>query len=207
MAANPVLWPELPLDAWQETYDTLHMWTQIVGKIRKTLTPLINHWWNVTLYVCARGLTTSPIPYGSRIFEMRFDFISHKLVIETSDGARKSLDLEPRSVADFYRELMATLGSLGIDVKIHTTPDEVPNPIPFEQDHAHKRSGVSRRTAKTDRAPKKFSRRSIIWMRPELRWRTISLRSIARATWRTRAWFRGRPSTTRPGSLKLTSSA
>ena len=138
MADNTDAWPELPVDAWRETCDTLHMWTQVVGKIRMTLTPLINHWWNVPLYVCARGLTTSPIPYGQRIFEMRFDFISHKLVVETSDGARKSLDLEPRSVADFYRELMATLASLGIDVRIHTMPDEFPNPIPFDQDRVHK---------------------------------------------------------------------
>jgi hypothetical protein len=138
MAANSDAWPELPLDAWQETYDTLHMWTQIVGKIRMTLTPLINHWWNVPLYVCARGLATSPIPYGQRVFEMRFDFISHKLVIETSDGARKTLDLEPRSVADFYRELMATLSSLGIEVQIHPTPDEVVNPIRFDEDRVHK---------------------------------------------------------------------
>src|ERR1700737_4719999 len=138
MAANTDAWPELPLDAWQETCDTLHMWTQIVGKIRMTLTPLINHWGNVPLYVCPLGLTTSPIPYGQRIFEMRFDFISHKLVIETSDGAAKTLDLSPRSVADFYRELMATLGSLGIDVQIHTTPDEFPNPIPFDEDRVHK---------------------------------------------------------------------
>ena len=116
MAAHTNAWPELPLEAWQDTYDTLHMWTQIVGKIRMTLTPLINHWWNVPLYVSARGLTTSPIPYRDRIFEMRFDFISHKLWIEASDGASKTLDLAPRPVADFYRELMSTLRSMGIDV-------------------------------------------------------------------------------------------
>jgi len=147
MAAQADAWPELPLEAWQDTYDTLHMWTQIVGKIRMTLTPLINHWWNVTLYVSARGLTTSPIPYGRGIFEMRFDFLNHKLVIETSGGATKTLELAPRSVADFYRELMSTLHSLGIDVEIHTTPDEVSNPIPFEQDQVHKsydRSSVER---------------------------------------------------------------
>jgi len=145
-ATNPA-WPELPLEAWQDTYDTLHMWTQIVGKIRMTLTPLINHWWNVTLYVSSRGLTTSPIPYGPGIFEMRFDFLSHQLVIETSEGATKTLELAPRTVADFYRELMSTVHSLGIDVEIHTTPDEVSNPIPFEQDQVHKsydRSSVER---------------------------------------------------------------
>ena len=91
MSKNVEEWPDLPLDAWQDTYATLHMWTQIVGKIRKTYTPLINHWWNVTLYVTARGLTTSPIPYQDRTFEMEFDFIDHKLDIRTSDGpTRKS---------------------------------------------------------------------------------------------------------------------
>ena len=131
-------WPELPLEAWQDTYDTLHMWTQIVGKIRMTLTPLINHWWNVPLYVAARGLTTSPIPYGRGIFEIRFDFLGHTLIIETSEGAVKTLELAPRSVADFYRDLMGTLHSMGINVEIHAHPDEVPNPIPFDQDNVHK---------------------------------------------------------------------
>jgi hypothetical protein len=138
MAAHTDAWPELPLEAWQDTYDTLHMWTQIVGKIRMSLTPLINHWWNVPLYVAARGLTTSPIPYRDSILEIQFDFISHKLVIETNDGASKTLDLAPRSVADFYREVMSTLRSLGIDVEIHTKPDEVQDPIPFDQDERHK---------------------------------------------------------------------
>jgi|SRR5580693_2397065 hypothetical protein len=132
------VWPALPLEAWQDTYATLHMWTQITGKIRKTLTPLINHWWNVTLYVTARGLTTSPIPYGTRTFEIRFDFIDHKLEIETSDGLTKRLDLGPRSVADFYRELMASLHAMSIDVQIHATPDEVASPIPFAEDITHK---------------------------------------------------------------------
>src|ERR1039457_6657461 len=110
-------WPPLPLEAWQDTYDTLHMWTQIVGKIRKTLTPLVNHWWNVTLYVTARWLTTSPIPYGARTFEIIFDFIDQKLDILTSEGATKQIDLAPKSVAQFYQELMQALHSLNIDVK------------------------------------------------------------------------------------------
>src|ERR1700678_1220519 len=129
MATNLDPWPELPLAAWKDTYDTLHMWTQIVGKIRMTLTPLINHYWNATLYVSARGLTTSAIPYPRGIFEMEFDFIAHKLVIETSQGEVRTLDLAPRSVADFYAELMSTLAALKIDVQIHATPDEVANPI------------------------------------------------------------------------------
>jgi hypothetical protein len=131
-------WPELPLAAWQDTYDTLHMWTQIIGKIRMTLTPLINHWWNATLYVSARGLTTSPIPYPRCIFEMEFDFIGHKLTIETSDGEVRALELAPRTVADFYAEVMSTLAALKIDVQIHAHPDEFPNPIPFAEDRTHK---------------------------------------------------------------------
>jgi Family of unknown function (DUF5996) len=130
-------WPELPLEAWQETYATLHMWTQIVGKIRMTLTPLINHWWNVTLYVTSRGLTTSPIPYPLGSFEIQFDFIDHRLIVETSEGDLRTVDLRPRTVADFYRELMSTLASLAIDVKIHAHPDEVANPIPFAEDVTH----------------------------------------------------------------------
>ncbi|MGA2213933.1 MAG: DUF5996 family protein [Bryobacteraceae bacterium] len=137
---NPHLdaWPELPLAAWQNTYDTLHMWTQIVGKIRMTLTPLINHYWNATLYVSARGLTTSAIPYPRGIFEMEFDFIGHQLVIRTSEGEVRTLELGPRTVADFYAEVMSTLAALKIEVQIHAHPDEVANPIPFAEDRTHK---------------------------------------------------------------------
>jgi hypothetical protein len=138
MAINIDPWPELPLAAWQDTYATLHMWTQIVGHVRLALTPLVNHWWNVPLYVSARGLTTSPIPYQRRIFEIRFDFIAHKLLIETSEGLVQTMDLGPRSVADFYHEIMRVLHSLDIDAAIHSSPDEVPNPIPFARDDVHK---------------------------------------------------------------------
>jgi hypothetical protein len=131
------VWPSLPLEEWKDTYATLHMWTQIVGKIRLMQSPPVNHWWQVPLYVTARGLTTSPIPYETRSFQIDFDFIDHQLLINTSDGAAKTLPLEPRSVADFYRELMATLRALGIEVKIRATPDEVQNPIPFAEDQAH----------------------------------------------------------------------
>ncbi len=137
MAPNIDAWPDLPLAAWQDTYDTLHMWTQIVGKIRMTLTPLINHYWNATLYVSARGLTTSAIPYPRGVFEMEFDFIGHKLVIQTSEGDVRTLDLAPRTVADFYAEVMSTLAALNIDVHIQAHPDEVANPIPFAQDRTH----------------------------------------------------------------------
>jgi hypothetical protein len=138
MTPNPEAWPELPLASWQDTYDTLHMWTQIVGKIRMTLTPLINHYWNATLYVSARGLTTSAIPYPLGVFEMEFDFIGHKLLIQTSEGDVRNLDLAPRTVADFYADVMSTLAALKIEVHIHAHPDEVPNPIPFPEDHTHK---------------------------------------------------------------------
>ena len=127
----------MPLSAWQSTYDTLHMWTQVVGKVRLALSPRVNHWWEVALYVNARGLTTSAIPYGDGIFEVQFDFIEHMLTIQTSWNSSKSIALKPQSVADFYSAFMSALQSLGIEVKIWTTPVEVPNPIPFEQDTQH----------------------------------------------------------------------
>jgi hypothetical protein len=134
---NTDAWPELPLAAWQHTYATLHMWTQIVGKVRLALSPFVNHWWEVALYVNARGLTTSAIPYGDGIFEVQFDFIEHELVIQTSWGSSKTMELEPRSVAEFYAEFMSALRSLGIEVRIWTLPCEVPNPVRFEQDTQH----------------------------------------------------------------------
>jgi hypothetical protein len=130
-------WPALPLGEWKETYATLHMWTQIVGKVRMALSPQINHYWGVPLYVTSRGLTTSPIPYQDEEFEIEFDFIDHQLVIRTTNGRGKTLELSPRSVAEFYGEVMAALQSLGIEVKIWTMPVEIPNPIRFEQDRVH----------------------------------------------------------------------
>lgn len=130
-------WPHLPLEAWQDTYTTLHMWTQIVGKIRLVQTPWINHSWHVALYLTAWGLTTGPIPFGYRIFQMDFDFIEHQLRITTSEGHTKTIELRPRSVADFYRAVMAALVALDITVKINTLPNEVPDPMPFEQDDTH----------------------------------------------------------------------
>jgi hypothetical protein len=131
-------WPELKFAEWQDTLATLHMWTQVVGKIRLELTPLINHWWNVPLYVSARGLTTTSMPYGDRALEIVFDFIDHKLRIECSDGSTKVLALRPQSVADFYDEVMSALKELRIEVEIWTMPVEVPNPIRFTEDHEHK---------------------------------------------------------------------
>src|SRR5438445_4426304 len=112
------VWPSLPLDGWRDTYATLHLWTQIIGKVRLALAPMINHWWQVTLYVTARGLTTSPIPYGTRSFQIDFDFIEHQLRIETSEGDNRTIGLAPRSVADFYDEVMTAPRSLGIMLKI-----------------------------------------------------------------------------------------
>ena len=130
-------WPSLALDAWKDTYATLHMWTQIVGKIRLVQTPWINHSWHAALYVTARGLTTSPIPYGMRTFQIDFDFIDHQLLINTSDGAVKAIALRPRSVADFYQELFSAMRQLGFAVTISTTPNEVVDATPFDQDHVH----------------------------------------------------------------------
>lgn len=134
---HPDCWPALPLASWKDTLATLHMWTQIVGKVRMALTPPTNHWWHVPLYVSARGLTTSLIPYGKSGFEMEFDFLSHQLVVRTTDSVVKSIPLAPRSVADFYLECMSTLRALGIEVEIWKMPVEVPDPIPFDQDTVH----------------------------------------------------------------------
>src|SRR5258706_10056240 len=133
----PESWPALPLNSWKETLDTLHMWTQMVGKVRLALTPLVNHWWNVPLYVHARGLTTTEIPYGDRAFELRFDFIDHQLVLEDNRGIVKTLPLEPQSVADFYKRFMGLLHSAEIQVHIWSMPVEIPDPIRFEDDHIH----------------------------------------------------------------------
>ena len=137
MANQDPRWPTLPLEAWEPTRATLHMWTQIVGKVRLALSPHVNHWWQVPLYVSARGLTTSPIPCDGGVFEILFDFIDHNLVILKSDGTTRTLPLAPRSVAEFYAEVMDTLRSMGIAVKIWTMPVEIPAPIPFDKDRTH----------------------------------------------------------------------
>jgi uncharacterized protein DUF5996 len=130
-------WPSLPLAEWQATCDTLHMWTQVVGKVRLELSPHINHWWEVPLYVSARGLTTSPIPCPRGIFEVFFDFIDHTLHIVTSWNESRTVRLHSRTVADFYAHFMNELHALGIDVHIWSMPVEVPNPIRFDQDETH----------------------------------------------------------------------
>jgi hypothetical protein len=136
-AASPHPWPELPTAAWRETYETLHLWTQIVGKIRLTLTPWLNHSWHVTLYVTARGLTTSPIPDGERSFQIDFDFIDHVLRISVSDGAHWQLALAGQSVASFYAAVMNQLAELGIHVAIDDMPSELPDPVRFSEDRKH----------------------------------------------------------------------
>jgi hypothetical protein len=135
--APRIPWPELPTAAWRETYETLHLWTQIVGKVRLARTPWLNHSWHVALYVTARGLTTSPIPDGVRTFQIDFDLIDHILRISTSDGARRQLALAGQSVASFYSAVMADLTELGIDITIDEMPNELPEPIRFSQDNRH----------------------------------------------------------------------
>ena len=130
-------WPAIPYEEWKATLATLHLWTQIVGKVRLVQTPWVNHSWHVPFYVTARGLTTSPIPYGARSFEIRFDFLDHQVVIETIEGGVEVISLAPRTVADFYQELFARLKALGLDISIRTTPSEIPDVIPFEQDRVH----------------------------------------------------------------------
>jgi hypothetical protein len=136
--ATDSAWPALPLDAWSDTNATFHMWTQIVGKIRLQLSPWWNHSWNATLYVTSRGLTTSPIPHGVATFQIDFDLIDHLLVVEKDDGALLRMQLESQSVAEFYADLMDALRRMGLDVRIHASPNEVMDPIPFARDTTHR---------------------------------------------------------------------
>ena len=136
-SASAEAWPALPLEAWADTYATLHLWLQVVGKVRLALTPWTNHSWHVALYVSPTGLTTSPIPYGERTFDIAFDFIDHRLALRASDGRAGGFALQPESVATFYARLMRELGAIGVDVRIHAVPNEVAEPIPFERDETH----------------------------------------------------------------------
>ena len=137
-ASRQKAWPQLALEAWSDTYATLHMWTQIVGKIRLAQSPWVNHSWHVTLYVTSRGLTTSSIPYYDRAFGIEFDLLNHQLAIQTSDGRVGSFPLEPQSVATFYRRLMDQMGKLDLDVRIYKKPNEIADPIRFDQDEVHR---------------------------------------------------------------------
>ena len=202
-------WPELILEEWQDTLATVHMWTKIVGKIRLKTTPLVNHWWNVPLYVTARGLTTSPMPYRDRIFEIEFDFNDHKLRIEANDGAGATRDLYPQSVADFYDEVMSTLRHLNIDVKIWPMPVEVPSPssavreaIRFDQDQIHRSYDVEyvnrfwRALVSVDEVLKEFRTRFIGKVSPVHFWWGSFDHAVTR--------FSGRPAPPREGADKIT---
>jgi len=135
--SEKAIWPDLPLAAWSDTCDTLHLWTQIVGKMRIALTPLINHWWNATFLVTGRGLAAPAMPYAGRALDVIFDFVNHRLIIETSDGGVESIALKAMAVADFYNEFMQRLQRLGIGIHIRTMPSEIENAIPFNQDRIH----------------------------------------------------------------------
>jgi len=132
------IYPSLPLESWNDTFATLHMWIQIAGKIRLTQSPWVNHSWHTTLYVTSKGLTTSPIPYGARTFQIDFDFLTHELVVQASDGRAATLPLEPQSVAEFYRRLTGEMARLDLKVEIDMKPNEVPEPIRFDQDEVHR---------------------------------------------------------------------
>ncbi len=136
-SSDQELLPALPFDSWKDTLATLHMWAQVVGKVRLKLCPLVNHWWNVPFYLSARGLTTSAMPYGWGTVEIRFDFIDHKLIIETSEARVAAIALQPQSVAEFYKRFMDALAEVGIAVRVWTMPCEVPDPTPFERDWIH----------------------------------------------------------------------
>src|SRR6266436_1039203 len=201
----PQCWPALPLSSWKDTCATLHMWTQMVGKVRLALTPLVNHWWNVPLYVSSRGLTTSQMPYRDRALELRFDFIDHQLVLQSSDGVHKTLPLAPRSVADFYQQFMAMLRSAGFDIKIWKMPVEIPDPIPFDQDRVH--------ASYDPQSAQKFWRilLTVAQVFDEFRSRFIGKSSLVHFFWGsfdlavTR--FSGRPAPERPGADSITREA
>lgn len=197
-------WPALAYEDWADTQATLHMWTQIVGKIRMSLTPPVNHWWHVPLYVTARGLTTSPMPCGGRTLEIVFDFLADELLIECSDGAGERIALEPMSVATFYRQLMTALARLGVSVRIWTRPCEVQAPIPFERDEIHHAYDVEavrrfwRALVQADAVMKAFGGRFIGKASPvHFFWGSFDL-AVTR--------FSGRPAPPHPGSAVLPAS-
>jgi hypothetical protein len=192
-------WPPLPFTEWQATAETLHMWMQIVGKIRLALTPWINHSWHVTLYLTARGLTTSPIPHGFHTFEVRFDFISHELRILKSDGALRVLPLKAESVASFYRAVMAAMDELELPVKIDLLPNEITDPIPFDRDETHRTYDPAQANAfwrvllQSDRVLKKFRSRFCGKCSPvHFFWGSFDL-AVTR--------FSGRPAPPHPGGI------
>lgn len=204
-AAGQEVWSSLHYEEWKDTYDTVHMWTQIVGKIRLALSPPVNHWWQAALYVTPRGLTTSPIPYAARTFEIQFDFADHNLFIQTSDGMTRYMGLYPRSVADFYRELMAILQSMGFEVKINPLQQEVANPLRCDQDNIHASydqeyvNRFRRILVQTDRVFKEFRGRFLGKCSPvHFWWGSFDL-AVTR--------FSGRRAPERPGADRIQSEA
>jgi hypothetical protein len=203
--ARAEVWPSLPLEEWADTYATLHLWTQIVGKIRLVQSPRFNHFWQVPLYVSARGLTTTIIPHGTRNFEIEFDFIAHQLVVRTGDDETRRMELAPRAVADFYRELMQMLDALRLPVKIRPVPDELPNPIPFADDYEHAAYDPEyanrfwRILVQADRVLKEFRARFIGKVSPvHFFWGSFDL-AVTR--------FSGRPAPAREGADSITREA
>jgi Family of unknown function (DUF5996) len=202
---NPDLLPALPFDSWKDTLATLHMWTQVVGKVRLKLCPLVNHFWNVTFYLTARGMTTGAMPYEGGTVETRFDFIDHKLLIETDQGRTAEIALKPQSVAEFYTKFMAAIANLGVTTKIWTMPREIPDPIPFEQDQAHASYNAEavntywRITAWVDQVFKEFRAGFIGKVSPvHFFWGSFDL-AVTR--------FSGRPAHERPGADPITREA
>ena len=198
-------WPELPYPAWRETCQTLHLWMQIVGKIRLAQTPWLNHSWHVTLYVTARGLTTSPIPYGARGFQIDFDFIDHALLIETSDGTHRRKPLRAQPVAEFHAAVMAMLSDLGMRVGIDELPSELPDPIRFSDDRMHRAydpeyaQRFGRLLLQADRVFKSFRTRFIGKCSPvHFFWGSFDL-AVTR--------FSGRPAPRHPGGIPHLSDA
>lgn len=195
-------WPTLPLDAWQDTFDALHMYAQIIGKVRLALSPMMNEWWQVPLYLTARGLTTSPIGHDHRSFEIELDFIDHQALFRASDGQTRALALVPRSVADFYAEVMRILHAMGLDVAIHEKPVEVAHPVPFPRDlvhraydaeYAHRHWEILRRL---DLVFKRFRARFTGKASPvHFFWGSFDLAASR---------FSGRPASPRPGADRIT---
>src|ERR1039457_4495692 len=165
-------WPPLPLNEWQNTYRTLHMWTQIVGKIRMALSPPMNHWWHVALYVNSRGLTTGPIPYAPGIFEIQFDFQEHELNISTSEGPRATRPLRGQSVASLYSGIFEALEALGVEVEIDLMPQEIADAVPFDRDYRSEQRG----RCEASRLPASTAEYSRRWKRSVSRSRSISCR-------------------------------
>ena len=199
------LWPELRWDDWSATADTLHMWTQIVGKVRLALSPMQAHWWNVPLYVSARGLSTSAMPYGADFLEIEFDFVNHQLLFRTSTGLSAYQPLRAQSVADFYTEFQKTLSDLGVHVAIYATPVELAHPIPFAEDteHASYDPDAAHRfwriLIRTDQVFQKFSSRFIGKISPvHFFWGSFDL-AVTR--------FSGRPAPPREGADPITREA